>query len=71
MVRRAWRSRGDSFLEGRQGEMSAFAGFFLFRVYSTQVPSIGDGASHIKDESSQPLVLFVSILTHEFNVVLH
>lgn len=61
VVRRAWQSRGDSFLEGRQGAMSAFAGFFLSRFYS---PSIGDGASHVRDESSQPLVFFVSILTH-------
>lgn len=59
MVRRAWRSRGDSFLEGRQGETSAFAGFSLSRFYSTQAPSVGDGATHSEDESSQP---FVSLL---------
>lgn len=36
--------------------MSAFAGFSLSRFYSTQAPSIGDGATHSEDESSQPLV---------------
>lgn len=51
--------------EGRQGKFSALAGFLFSKFYSTQAYRIGDGATHIKDKSSQTLVVFENILIQD------
>lgn len=76
---RTWQSQEDSFLEtghserrGDREKKSTFADFLLSKFYSTQACSIGDGATHVKDESSQALVFSENILTQDmFRVVLH